>query len=67
MPRIQFLHPDDACARLGLVPRPGEGKYAKYDRRRHLKGLKRYTGKFKGYRYNAAEVDQLAKQTIHSA
>ncbi len=66
MPRIEFLHPDTACARLGLVARPGEGKWAKYDRRRKLAsmGLTKHTGPFKGYRYRADEVDALAKQII---
>lgn len=30
MPRIQYLHPDEACERLGLVPRPGD-EDRKYD------------------------------------
>lgn len=63
MARRTFIHPDDACSRLGMVPTPGEGKWAKYDRRRHLAalGLTRYPGKgYKGFRYDAAEVDALA-------
>jgi hypothetical protein len=62
MPRVTYLHPDEACARLGLVPRPGEGKWAAYNRRRHLGelGLTKVTGPFKGYRYKAHEVDALA-------
>jgi hypothetical protein len=69
MPRIQFIHPDTACERLGLVPRPGEGKWAKYDRRRHLAslGLTKHTGPFKGFRYRADEVDALARKTIQIA
>ena len=58
----KFLHPDEACARLGLVPQPNEGACAKYNRRRHLAkmGLKQYTGPFRGYRYDEAEVDAQA-------
>lgn len=67
MPRITYLHPDEACARLGLVPRPGEGRWAKYDRRRKLSelGLTRKTGPFKGFRYIASEVEALAEKLIH--
>ena len=62
--RITYLHPDEACARLGLVPRPGEGKWAKYDRRRALSVLTQYTGPFMGFRYDEAEVEALAEQLI---
>ena len=62
--RITYLHPDEACARLGLVPRPNEGKWAKYDRRKALKTLTAYRGNYKGYRYDAAEVEALAARTI---
>ena len=67
MPRTIYLHPDEACARLGLVPTPNDGKWSKYERRRKLKelGLTRKTGPFKGYRYIAAEVDALANKLIH--
>lgn len=69
MPRIQLIHPDTACERLGLVARPGEGKWAKYDRRRKLSelGLTKHTGLFKGFRYRADEVDALARKTIKIA
>lgn len=63
MPRRNYIHPDTACARLGLVSTPNEGKWAKYNRRRHLSamGLTAYPVKgAKGYRYDAAEVDALA-------
>lgn len=58
----KFLHPDEACARLGMVPQPNEGACAKYNRRRHLKklGLSQVPGTYKGYRYYEDEVDALA-------
>ena len=64
MARRTFIHPDEACSRLGMVPTPGEGKWAKYDRRKALKGLTAYAGNYKGYRYDAAEVEALAARTI---
>lgn len=69
MPRREYIHPDEACKRLGIVARPDEGVWAKYDRRRKLKelGLKRYTGPFKGYRYDAGEVDRMAEELINVA
>jgi hypothetical protein len=64
----ELLHPDTACAMLGYCSRPGEGAWAKYERRRNLKalGLTRVVGKFKGYRYYAHEVQAAAAQHLHN-
>lgn len=65
----KLIHPDTACEMLGLVPRPGEGKWARYDRRRtlHRLGLRRFTGPFKGYRYSLGEVLEIRKRTVQLA
>lgn len=65
MPRIKWIHPDEACAILGLVPSPGEGKWAPYNRRRHLKelGLQgKPMKKVNGYRYREDEVKAKARE-----
>jgi hypothetical protein len=69
MPRLTYVHPDQACTILGLIPKEGEGKWAKYDRRKHLKsyGLRRVKGKWKGFRYLLHEVEAANAKQLNRA
>jgi len=46
-----------------MLPTPGEGKWAKYDRRKMLKklGLSQIPGPYKGFRYDPVEVELIRK------